>query len=203
MRPTLHMAPSNSGRDATEDIDLMLRVKDGDWRSFTALMNRHWPSVERFLYHKVRNRALAEELAQEAFLRVYRARLSYQPTARFKSWLLQIASHLASNSRRDRRYERLHDSLDAAAAFAIPLQIPDARPTVEQALVARSAFGKVRRAVATLPEKQRTAVVLHKFYGAEYAEIARRFGCTESAVKSLMFRAYERLRAALSEPAAA
>jgi RNA polymerase sigma-70 factor, ECF subfamily len=78
-----------------------------------------------------------------------------------------------------------------------------ARPTVEETLLADCAFGVVRAAIAILPEKQRTAVVLHKFHGAEYAEIARRLGCTESAVKSLMFRAYERLRATLGEAQAA
>jgi RNA polymerase sigma-70 factor, ECF subfamily len=186
-----------------DDIELMLRVQVGDWPSFAALMDRHRATIERFLYHKVRNRALAEELTQEAFLRVYRARLAYQPTARFKSWLYQIATHLASNSRRDRRYERLHESLDSQPVFAIPIQIADARPTVEEAMVARAKNVHVRRAVATLPEKQRTAVLLHKFYGAEYAEIAARLGCSESAVKALMFRAYERLRATLSQPAAA
>jgi RNA polymerase sigma-70 factor, ECF subfamily len=186
-----------------EDIDLMLRVKAGDWLSFAALMDRHRATIERFLYNKVRNRALAEELAQEVFLRVYRARLTYQPAARYKSWLFQIASNLASNSRRDRRHERWHESLDSRPEFAIPLQIPDRRPTVEETLLADCAFGVVRAAIATLPEKERTAVVLHKFHGAEYAEIARRLGCTESAVKSLMFRAYERLRATLSDAQAA
>jgi RNA polymerase sigma-70 factor, ECF subfamily len=186
-----------------EDIELMLRVKAGDWLSFAALMDRHRGVVERFLFNKVRNRALAEELAQETFLRVYRARLGYQPTARFKSWLFQIATNLASNSRRDRRRERLHDSLDGQPEYAVPMQIRDARPTVEERLVARSKFGVVRQAVAALPDKQRTAVVLHKFYGAEYSEIARRLGCTEPAVKSLMFRAYERLRATLGEAQAA
>src|SRR5437764_14528579 len=108
-----------------DDIDLMLQVKAGDWLSFASLMDRHRSSVERFLYNKVRNRALAEELAQEVFLRVYRARLSYQPSARFKSWLFQIASHLGSNSRRDRRRERLHDSLDDRHPSAAPMQIRD------------------------------------------------------------------------------
>ena len=186
-----------------EDIELMVRVKSGDWLSFGALMDRHRSNVKRFLFNKVRNRALAEELAQEVFLRVYRARAGYPPTARFKSWLFQIASHLASNSRRDRRHERLHDPLDWQPDYAVPFQLPDARPTIEQALLTRSKFGVVRRAVATLPEKQRTAVVLHKFYGAEYAEIAKRLGCSQLAVKSLMFRAYERLRATLSQPEAA
>jgi RNA polymerase sigma-70 factor (ECF subfamily) len=116
--------------------------------------------------------------------------------------LFLIVSNLASNWRRDRRHEKLVESFDAQADFAFRLHIRDTRPTAEETLVARSEDGVVRRAVATLPEKQRTAVVLHKYHGAEYAEIAARLGCTESAVKSLMFRAYERLRATLA-PAAA
>ena len=100
-----------------DDIQLMLRVKNGDGCSFGMLLEKHQPSVERFLYGKVRNRALAEELAQEVFLRVYRARGSYEPTARFKSWLYQIASHLGSNSRRDRRKEKLHEPLVSYAQY--------------------------------------------------------------------------------------
>jgi RNA polymerase sigma-70 factor (ECF subfamily) len=186
-----------------DDIELMLRVKAGDWLSFAALMDRHRSGVERFLFHKVRNHALAEELAQDVFLRVYRARLSYEPTARFKAWLFQIASHLGSNSRRDRRRERLHESLDYQPPYAPALQLRDSRPSVEESLLADVAHGEVRRAIATLPEKQRTAVLMHKFGGIEYSEIARQLGCTESAVKSLMFRAHETLRALLAHVEAA
>ncbi len=186
-----------------DDIDLMLRVKAGDSLSFAALMDRHrWP-VERFLYHKVRNRALAEELAQEVFLRVYRARMSYEPSARFKSWLFQIAAHLGSNSRRDRRNERLHDSLDYRRPSTPAMQIRDRRPSIEESLLAEVGFGEVRRAIASLPGKQRAAVLMHKYAGMEYAAIAREFGCSESAVKSLMFRAHETLRTMLAHVAAA
>ena len=180
-----------------DDVELMLRVKAGDCVSFALLLDRHRSSVERFLYGKVRNRALAEELAQEVFLRVYRARAGYQPTARFKAWLFQIASHLGSNSRRDRRREILHDFLDHQPAHAPALQLADEHPSVEQELVGDVRRAEVRRAVAALPEKQRTAVLMHKFAGMDYAEIARVFGCSESAVKSLMFRAHEALRTTL------
>jgi RNA polymerase sigma-70 factor (ECF subfamily) len=181
-----------------DDIDLMLRVKAGDWLSFAALMDRHRANVERFLFNRVRDHALAEELAQETFLRVYRARATYEPTARFKSWLFQIAAHLASNSRRDRRREKLHDSLDYQPSFAPTLQLPDHCPSAEDLLVAATRQTEVRRAVAALPDKQRTAVLLHKYAELDYAEIATRFGCTQSAVKSLMFRAHETLRASLA-----
>jgi RNA polymerase sigma-70 factor (ECF subfamily) len=181
-----------------DDIDLMLRVKNGDWLSFAALMDRHRGSVEKFLYNRVRDYALAEELAQETFLRVYRARLTYEPSARFKSWLFQIASHLASNSRRDRRREQCHESLDYAPPFAPAIQVADARPSAEEKLLAAVTIGEVRRAVAGLPEKQRVAVLLHKYRGFDYSQIASCFGCTPSAVKSLMFRAHETLRGALA-----
>ena len=181
-----------------DDIDLMMRVKAGDWLSFAALMDRHRTNVEKFLFNKVRDRALAEELAQETFLRVYRARATYEPTARFKAWLFQIAAHLASNSRRDRRREKLHESLDYAPPYATPMQIRDACPSAEDRLLAAVTMGEVRRAVAALPEKQRAAVLLHKFAGCDYSEIALRFGCTQAAVKSLMFRAHERLRVNLA-----
>jgi len=184
-----------------EDVELMLRVKQGDRRSFTLLLERHQPSVERFLYAKVRNRALAEELAQEVFLRVYRSRGTYEPTARFKSWLFQIASHLGSNSRRDRRRERLHEPLDQRMPDRPVLQIPDNRPSAEQTLLVDVRLEEIRRAVAALPEKQRAAVLMHKFSGMEYSEIARAFECSESAVKSLIFRAHEALRKSLAHMA--
>lgn len=181
----------------TDDVELMLRVQQGDCVSFALLLERHRSSVERFLYAKVRNQALAEELAQEVFLRVYRARGGYQPTARFKAWLFQIAAHLGSNSRRDRRREVLNEPLDWQGPHGPALQLPDGRPTIEEELVGDVRRAEVRRAVAALPDKQRTAVLMHKFAGMDYNEIARAFRCSESAVKSLMFRAHEALRAML------
>src|SRR5262249_44902932 len=150
------------------------------------------------LYGKVRNRAVAEELTQEVFLRVYRSRATYQPLARFKTWLFQIASHLGSNSRRDRRKESLHEHLDHRAPNRPVFQIADYRPSVEQVLVRAVRLQEVRSAVAALPEKQRTAVMMHKFGEKEYSEIAVVLGCSESAVKSLMFRAHEALRETLA-----
>ncbi len=181
-----------------DDRELMLRVKAGDCVSFAMLLERHRAPIERFLYGKVRNRALAEELAQEVFLRVYRARAGYEPTARFKAWLFQIAAHLGSNSRRDHRREKLNEPLDFQLPYAPALQLADARPTVEERLLDDVRLAEVRRAVAALPEKQRAAVLMHKFAGMDYSEIARAFACSESAVKSLMFRAHEALREALA-----
>ena len=181
-----------------DDIELMLRVKFGDGGSFAVLLEKHRGAVEGFLYRRVRNRALAEELAQEVFLRVYRARTSYEPTARFKAWLYQIATHLGANSRRDRRREVTHERLDDRRPDRPEFQVPDPLLSTEQRMIWEVDRREVRRAVAALPERQRTAVWMHKFAGKEYSEIARELSLSESAVKSLMFRAHETLRGRLA-----
>src|SRR5512146_3177938 len=118
------------------DAELMLRVKGGDGASFGLLLAKHRASVVHFLYRMVQNQGVAEELAQEVFLRVYRSRGSYEPTARFTTWLFRIATHLALNSLRDGKHERLQEPLDGASPFAQIRQVSDARPTVEQHLLA-------------------------------------------------------------------
>jgi len=180
------------------DAELMLRVKDGDAASFALLLERHRIPVIHFLYRMVQNQAVAEELAQEVFLRIYRARLSYEPTARFTTWLFRIAMHLALNCLRDGRMERGQERLDFATEETAARQVPDRRPTVEQDLVYEVRLAEVRRAIEMLPAKQRAAVLMHKYQEMEYSQIARVLGCSGSAVKSLLFRAYETLRARLA-----
>ena len=95
------------------DAELMLRVREGDSASFALLLERHRGPVIHFLYRMVQNQAVAEELAQEVFLRVYRSRGSYEPTARFTTWLFRIATHLALNNLRDGRHEKGSESIDS------------------------------------------------------------------------------------------
>ncbi len=179
------------------DAQLMLRVKEGDAASFAILLERHRAPVVHFLYRMVQNQAVAEELAQEVFLRVYRARAGYEPSARFTTWLFRIATHLALNYLRDGRDERGQQSLDQASDV-VPRQIPDSRPTIEQDLLRQVRLAEVRRAIQTLPPKQRAAVLMHKYQEMEYSQIAKVLNCSESAVKSLLFRAYEKLRVRLA-----
>jgi RNA polymerase sigma-70 factor (ECF subfamily) len=191
------------GLAATLDFDaeLMLRVKDGDGASFTILLEKHRLPVIHFLYRMVQNQAVAEELAQEVFLRVYRSRGSYEPTAKFTTWLFRIATHLALNSLRDGKNRRLEERLDDDS-FETPVrQVSDKRPSVEQRMVHQVRLEEVRRAVAMLPEKQRAAVLMHKYEEMEYSQIAKVLNSSESAVKSLLFRAYETLRARLAHMA--
>ena len=180
------------------DAELMLRVKEGDGASFGLLLEKHRSPVVHFLYRMVQNQAVAEELAQEVFLRVYRSRSSYEPTAKFTTWLFRIATHLALNSLRDGKNERLQERLDRDSAETPARQISDGRPSVEQKMVYQARLDEVRQAVAALPEKQRAAVLMHKYEEMEYSQIARVLRCSESAVKSLLFRAYETLRARLA-----
>src|SRR5579864_2056297 len=117
------------------DAELMLRVREGDQTSFGLLLERHRGPVIHFLYRMVRNQAVAEELAQEVFLRVYKSRGGYEPTAKFTTWLFRIATHLALNWIRDGRNEKRQTSLDEESPAGMAKQAPDRSRTVEQELV--------------------------------------------------------------------
>ena len=183
------------------DAELMLRVKAGDDASFGVLLEKHRSSVVHFLYRMVQNHAVAEELAQEVFLRVYRSRSTYEPAAKFTTWLFRIATHLALNSLRDGKNERLQERLDDDTGDLPVRQVSDRRPSVEQSMVYQAKLDEIRRAIGALPQKQRAAVLMHKYEEMEYSQIAKVLSCSESAVKSLLFRAYETLRARLAHMA--
>ena len=176
------------------DAELMLRVREGDAESFALLLGRHRRPVIHFLYRMLQNQAAAEDLAQEAFLRVYRSRSTYEPTARFTTWLFRIATHLALNWLRDAKREKGYQRLGAEQHNGAMLEVADSGLSVEQNMVREARLEEVRRAVAALPDKQRAAVLMHKYEELDYAQIASVIGCSESAVKSLLFRAYETLR---------
>jgi RNA polymerase sigma-70 factor (ECF subfamily) len=180
------------------DVQLMCRVREGDANSFSVLLERHRAPVVHFLYRMVQNQAVAEELAQEVFLRVYRSRMTYEPSAKFTTWLFRIATHLALNWLRDGRYERNRKSLDGDLIDGVVRQVPDRKPTVEQSLLEHVRVDEIREAIQTLSANQKHAVILHKYEELDYAQIARVLNCSESAVKSLLFRAYERLRTRLA-----
>jgi RNA polymerase sigma-70 factor, ECF subfamily len=181
------------------DVQLMLDVKAGDDASFDLLLQKYRTPLVNFLYRMVRDAATAEDLAQEVFLRVYRARKQYSPSAKFTTWLFRIATNLALNSVRDNRYKRMQVSLDAPAEEdEAPVQLPGREMRIDEHMVERDRAQIIRRAVAALPEKQRVAVLLHKYEEMDYGEIAKILECSESALKSLLFRAYETLRVQLA-----
>ena len=181
------------------DVQLMLDVKSGDEESFGILLQKYRSPMVNFLYRMVRDAATAEDLAQEAFLRVYRARKQYSPSAKFTTWLFRIATNLALNSVRDNRHRQMDISIDAPAdEDEAPVELPAREMRIDEYMVERDRTRIIWDAIAGLPEKQRAAVLLHKYEEMDYAEIARVLDCSESALKSLLFRAYETLRVQLA-----
>jgi RNA polymerase sigma-70 factor (ECF subfamily) len=179
------------------DTELMLAVQRDDSNSFGVLLNRNRNMVVQYLARMVQNRAVAEELAQDVFIRVYKSRLSWEPTARFSTWLYRIMTNVALNHFRDEKRAQNNISLDVQDAPHVRREAHDHSPLVEDRLVSEVLAAQVRRAIRSLPPKQRAAVIMHKYHDLDYAQIAKVLGCTPSAVKALMFRAYETLRVRL------
>jgi len=179
------------------DVALMLAVKEGDDDAFEELVGRHGPRLVGFFRRHMGDRDLAEDLAQETFLKVYRARKTYRPSARFRTWLLTIATNLMLNTR---RYEskRLHVSLevrDGSSEGDGRSSLMDPRADGPPEASERDEIRRrVRLAVLELPENQRIAVALHRFEGLSYKEVAEVMGTTVKAIKSLLNRAKENLR---------
>jgi RNA polymerase sigma-70 factor, ECF subfamily len=185
---------------ARTDVQLMLDVKAGDEASFDFLLQKYRLPLVNFLNRMVRDQATAEDLAQEVFLRVYRARKQYTPSAKFTTWLFRIATNLALNSVRDNRRNRMGISIDAPADGddSPPLELKAREMRIDERMIERDRVEIIRRAIWSLPEKQRAAVLLHKYEEMDYGEIAGILDCSEGALKSMLFRAYETLRMQLA-----
>jgi RNA polymerase sigma-70 factor, ECF subfamily len=188
--------------DTDSDAQVMLRVKAGDQSAFDFLVAKYRRPMVSFMYRMARNAAVAEDLAQEVFLRVYRSRSSYEASAKFTTWLYRIATNLAANHARDTRHERpeVTVSLDEPDdESGTTVELPDGNLTAEQAMVRRERLLAIRRKVEALPEQQRMAVIMHKYQQMDYKQISEVLKKSESATKSLLFRAYETLREQLKE----
>jgi RNA polymerase sigma-70 factor (ECF subfamily) len=200
-QPSSAFSPAVVGGEPS-DAEIMLRAKVGDSSAFDYLVQKYRRPMISFMYRMVRNAAAAEDLAQEVFLRVYRSRASYEASAKFTTWLYRIATNLAVNHARDTRHERpevqvsLDEPNDESGAT---LELPDGNLTAEQVMVRRERMLAIRSKVEALPEQQRLAVVMHKYQQMDYKQIAEVLKKSESATKSLLFRAYETLREQLKE----
>jgi len=184
------------------DADVMLRVKAGDQSAFEYLVEKYRRPMVNFMYRMAHNSAAAEDLAQEVFLRVYRSREGYEASAKFTTWLYRIATNLAMNHARDTRNERpdKQASLDEAdEETGLKLDVADSTPSVEEKILKRERLAAIRQKVQELPERQRMAVVMHKYQQMDYKQIGEVLKLSESATKSLLFRAYETLRQQLKE----
>ena len=188
--------------EATSDADVMLRVKAGDDSAFGYLVQKYRRPMVGFMYRLCHNPASAEELAQEVFLRVYRSRSTYEPSAKFSTWLYRIATNLAVNHARDTRHERPEKTVRLDEPDQETGNTPDLADeslTAEEQLLRRERLAAIRARVNALPERQRMAVVMHKYQQMDYRQIAAVMKMSESATKSLLFRAYETLREQLKE----
>jgi len=184
------------------DADVMLRVKAGDDSAFDYLVQKYRRQIINFMYRMAHNSAAAEDLAQEVFLRVYRSRASYEPSAKFTTWLYRIATNLGVNYARDTRHERPEnvmnlDEPDSETGQARDLA--DKTPSVEEEILRRERLAAIKAKVEALPERQKMAVLMHKYQQMDYRQIAEVLKLSESATKSLLFRAYETLRQELKE----
>jgi RNA polymerase sigma-70 factor (ECF subfamily) len=209
-RSTLAMAstqplmpsPNTVVGEGLSDADIMLRVKSGDQSAFEFLVEKYRRPMVNFMYRMAHNAASAEDLAQEVFLRVYRSREGYEASAKFTTWLYRIATNLAMNHVRDTRNERPEKtvSLDEPdQETGLTMDVPDATLSAEQAILRRERLAAIRQRVQALPERQRLAVLMHKYQQMDYRQIGEVLKLSESATKSLLFRAYETLREQLKE----
>jgi RNA polymerase sigma-70 factor (ECF subfamily) len=180
-------AGAHAELDPASDAAVMLRVAAGDEASFNFLVQKHYRPMIHFLFRMVRNQAVAEELAQEVFLRVYRARDSYRAEARFTTWLYRIATNLGVNHARDTKHERAAQTvyLDAPdEETGTTPDVADDEPSVEQRLIVN---------------ERMAAIKSHKYQGMDYKQIGEVLKLSESATKSLLFRAYQTLRDKLKD----
>ena len=201
-RPAGSLQPAMAGAESYTDAEVMLRVKAGDQSAFDYLVQKYRRPLVSFMYRMARNSAAAEDLAQEVFLRVYRSRQTYEASAKFTTWLYRIATNLAVNHARDTRHERpeVTVSLDEPdEETGTTLDVADTTITAEEALVRRERMLAIRGKVEALPERQKLAVIMHKYQQMDYKQIAEVLKLSESATKSLLFRAYESLREQLKE----
>ena len=180
------------------DVALMLRVKTGDEVAFQELIERHQRAVISVIYRAIGDAWEAEDLAQRVFIQVFRSARRYQPSAKFTTWLYTITHNAIRNEyrRRSRHMAESFDALTQPSETDEPgVQLADPHATdPSRQVVERELQEKIQAAIQLLPEAQRTAVILCRFEGLPYEEIAEVLDCSVSAVKSLLHRARDTLK---------
>ena len=180
-----------------DDATIMLELKAGNMAAFDTLMLKYRKQIVNFMYRMTHNQSVAEELAQEVFLRVFRSRETYRAEARFSTWLYRIATNLGVNHARDTRHERAASTVyldEPDSESGTTPDVADQTPGVETSLLKDERMAAIRDHVMALPERQRIAVLMHKYDGMDYKQIGDVLKLSESATKSLLFRAYQTLR---------
>jgi RNA polymerase sigma-70 factor, ECF subfamily len=195
-----HHAAGDFGQ--MDDAAIMLELRSGNMAGFDFLIQKYRKPIIHFMYRMVHNQAVAEELAQEVFLRVYRSRETYRAEARFSTWLYRIATNLGVNYARDNRQERMASTVyldETDAETGTTPDVADTTPDVEAKMLRQERLNAIREHVMSLPERQRMAVLMHKYESMDYRQIGDVLKLSESATKSLLFRAYQTLRERLKD----
>lgn len=185
-----------------EDSAIMLELRAGNMSGFDFLIQKYRKPIINFMYRMVHNQAVAEELAQEVFLRVYRSRETYRAEARFSTWLYRIATNLGVNYARDNRHERNASTIyldETDSETGTTPDVADGSPGAETAMLRRERLDAIRQHMLALPQRQRMAVLMHKYEDMDYKQIGDVLKLSESATKSLLFRAYQTLRERLKD----
>src|ERR1035437_2792682 len=157
-----------------EDSAIMLELRAGNMSGFDFLIQKYRKPIINFMYRMVHNQAIAEELAQEVFLRVYRSRETYRAEARFSTWLYRIATNLGVNYARDTRHERMASTIyldETDSETGTTPDVADSTPGAEAELLRRERLNAIRQHVLALPERQRMAVLMHKYEAMDYKQI--------------------------------
>jgi len=172
------------------DATLMVAFQQGDTVAFDQLLDKYHKPIVNFIYKIVNNSAEAEELAQEVFLRIFRARQRYEPRARFAAWIYRIAVNLSLKEVARKRRMRFWRPTDHTREEALaPEEIfSDPRPDAEHRLISAELGKAVRKAIQSLPKNERIALVLRRYQELSYKEIAEIMQCTEAAVKTYIHR---------------
>ncbi len=179
------------------DAALMVAFQRGETSAFDQLLDKYHVPIVNFIYKIVNNRAEAEELAQDVFLNVFRSAATYEPRARFAAWIYRIATNAGLKALQNRRRWRLfslRDHNSGQIRSNTEEILPDRAPNAEAQLVERELGTIVRRAIGALPTKERVAIVLYRYEGLSYKEIAEAMNCTEAAVKTHIHRGKLKLR---------
>jgi RNA polymerase sigma-70 factor (ECF subfamily) len=197
------MADAAARTAADPDVRLMLRLQQGDETAFQELFRKFSPRILQLARRFVGSEARAEELTQDVFVQVFRFRHRYKPQSRFATWLFTIATNLCLNElRRPERHLRvdLWDRRDPEDDPSESPSLPDGdAPTAEEGAAVRELSHRLEQAVAALPPKQRAALLLSRMDGLAYRDVAQVLGCTEGAVKALLFRATQTLKHTLRD----
>lgn len=184
------------------DVALMLRVQTGDQGAFQELFRKYSPRILQYVRRMLASDARAEELTQDVFVQVFRFRARYRPESRFSTWVFTIATNLCLNElRRPERQLRvdLWDDRAGESRRDGPSLADPAAVAPEEGASARELSHRLDAAIRQLPEKQRAALLLSRIDGLAYADVASALGCSEGAVKALIFRATQSLKAAVRE----